>query len=1047
MKERFIIISILTAAAMSWGASSPNGVTEKKDNDLVLLYTFAENTGNKVIDESGFGNNGEAHNAQYIDSEQGRRGIMRFNGSNAYIDCGDAKTTQVEGDFSFSMWVRLNDDLKNGHSLVFGESTSSSFWFAFAQYNTLAMYYRYKSPIYGLERMAIPVDRTIIGPDWSHITVVVEYPRCRFYCNGKLVEDAWMIVPGMGKVWSSSRKYLGGTPKGHGAPIDVDELRLYRRALTADEVKALAAGHELPPRHEIELALEPQWYRNELIFRLNTKGVANDKCSAEFNIAALGWNKDYRKKIKIFEPAATGTRRGAAVLTLPLDQLTGKAGEAVVKIMTSDGKTLATVKKPFLIEKPDWVHTREGYSDDVPAPWTPVKVGRTQDGFKVGVWGRTYTFGKTPFLVQVESAGADMLASPMQLATEVDGKDSNWQYVSAELVSSDPKSCVISQTFKNKSLTLKTTATIEYDGYILFDTVLEASKACRVDELILDIPVKSEHARFGYGDKVYPMPMNPKKPMGMFFSGAITKDLAFRFSPNVWVGDDQRLLCWQAESDQFWNYGNIDKAIEILPRDKVTAIRANFIDQATAMKASEKRNIQFALLATPSKPWRQNAMDLRLIRSEPWGEDFNLPDRRTDGRPTLKYLADKGVKQLFYRTACVWPYPMPLGNEWFSQHLKRLVEAAHQAGLKIHPYLLHQRYPVVVPEFEFNGLMMVKRPIEIMKEGGKPRNTPRPGSLSIENGVQSQAVVFITYQSMAVQDSYLHSLGQRLDKYGEDGLFLDGTAHLPPGANLELGAGYLDKDGKLHQTYPTFAVRKFMQRLYNVVKSRKPDAVIDLHCSFGNNPAGQAYADVLWTGEHWWHLRSKGTNYIAEEFPLDMARTEFSGRQQGIPVQMIAYRLGSRMKVSATSLLLDTPVRSNNKGLDQLSSAPANSKEKNHFQVMTKVWEVREKFDTRNARILFYYENGDYVRVSPEQCYSTIFVHPQNGVLAFVTNRSPEKQNVKLTFNLDKLNMRGDKLKAVDALDDKPLTVAPDGSITIPLGSEEWTYMILSGEK
>jgi hypothetical protein len=300
---------------------------------------------------------------------------------------------------------------------------------------------------------------------------------------------------------------------------------------------------------------------------------------------------------------------------------------------------------------------------------------------------------------------------------------------------------------------------------------------------------------------------------------------------------------------------------------------------------------------------------------------------------------------------------------------------------------------------------------------------------------------------MALQDSYLHSLAKRLDKYGEDGIFLDGTAHLPPGANLEVGAGYIDKNGKLHETYPTFAVRKFMQRLYNVVKSRKPDAVIDLHCSFSNNPSGQAYADILWTGEHWWHLRSKGTDYVAGEFPLDMARTEFSGRQQGIPVQMIAYRLGSRMKVSATSLLLDTPVRANNKGLDQLHSTSQKQKMENHFEVMAEVWALRDKFDTKNAKILFYYENEDYVKVSPDKCYSTIFVHPENGVLAFVTNRSREQQNVKVKFNLDKLKLQGNKLKAADALHNKPLKVEKDGSVIVPLGSEEWTYVTLSKDK
>ena len=136
-------------------------------------------------------------------------------------------------------------------------------------------------------------------------------------------------------------------------------------------------------------------------------------------------------------------------------------------------------------------------------------------------------------------------------------------------------------------LKLDIKATVEYDGYIIFDTNIRTNEKCRIDKLILDIPVKSEHAKFGYGDRVYPMPMHPKKPMGKFFRGEIKKDLAFRFASNVWVADDKCSLCWQAESDQFWNYSNRDKAIEILPRGKITTIRANFIDKKTVMDSGK----------------------------------------------------------------------------------------------------------------------------------------------------------------------------------------------------------------------------------------------------------------------------------------------------------------------------------------------------------------------------------------------------------------------------------------------------------------------------
>ena len=112
---------------------------------------------------------------------------------------------------------------------------------------------------------------------------------------------------------------------------------------------------------------------------------------------------------------------------------------------------MRTIRKPFLIKRPAWVHTKEGYTDKVPAPWTPVKVIKEKGELKVSVWGRTYTFGKTPFLVQVKSAKKDLLAEPFKLDTTINGSNSNWQFLSQKLVSSDNKSCVIKQSFVNKS--------------------------------------------------------------------------------------------------------------------------------------------------------------------------------------------------------------------------------------------------------------------------------------------------------------------------------------------------------------------------------------------------------------------------------------------------------------------------------------------------------------------------------------------------------------------------------------------------------------------
>jgi hypothetical protein len=259
------------------------------------------------------------------------------------------------------------------------------------------------------------------------------------------------------------------------------------------------------------------------------------------------------------------------------------------------------------------------------------------------------------------------------------------------------------------------------------------------------------------------------------------------------------------------------------------------------------------------------------------------------------------------------------------------------------------------------------------------------------------------------------------------------------------GCGYLGKDGKMHPTYPVFACREFIKRIYTVVKQHNPNAVVDLH-SWYDNPAQAAYADIIWSGEQWSQLRNTGApgGYVAGQMPLDMFQTMFTGRQTGTPVEMLSYRLGSTMKVCATSLLHDVPVRLNEGGRSMETLLAGTDKtEGDYFSLLTKLWRVRDSFDADHAQKYFYWDNHDYVKVTPEKCYSTLLQNPKTGVLAFVTNLAPDKQNVTVKFNLQKLGLAGHKLTVIDALTNKPVPMTKDGEVNLPLESEEWTYLWL----
>jgi len=753
------------------------------DDSLVLHYTF----------DKDYGNDGRIVKGRYLDEFDGRRGVLRLDGKESFINCGKSDSLYVGGDTTFEMWVRLNGPIENRFALIFGDVPNRSFAFQVAGYQSLVLYYRYDDPVHGWEQMVVPVDRNILSEKWSHIAVVVEYPRCRFYHNGVLVNDVFLPIPAIGRMGNLA-KQIGGK-KGACCPIDLDEFRLYRRALTAEEVAAHAKNKEIESPQTAELAVEPDWYGDTVTLRLSCKGAKYRGGAAEVTLLHGDGTHAATPRKTTLKEAFKGSARYVASVEFPLGDLKGKSLDGAASLFAADGKPIGKVYRHAFLKKPDWVHTNEGYSDKVPPPWTPVEAERKSDGVEVRVWGRGYFFSPSAFLQRVETQGKNILASPVTLKARVDGRAVAWNKGRITLKGTSRTAASLDQAVESDAATLRVNTRIEYDGYMIFDCVVRSRRTVSLDGLTLEIPLKTRYAKLCYGDRV--LPKNRKIPMAAWYRGMVKGDLAFRFSGNIWLGDEERGLVWQAESDEDWHYADEQKAIEILPRGDTTTFKAHLVDVPTKLAAGESLRYKFVLQATPIKPLLRDPWDLRVARQEPWGRAFNLPDRRTNGVPTLQYLKSAGFRHIFYRVADIWPYPIPV-HKPFARALHRLIDETHASGLKLYPYLIHERFPVMAPEFDLNGLRMAKRPTRWYVQGGPPRrNHPRPGPLVIEYGSNSQACLFMCAKSKALQDMYIHSLARRLDEYGDDGVYLDGTTAIVPCENELHGCGYRDGNGKI----------------------------------------------------------------------------------------------------------------------------------------------------------------------------------------------------------------------------------------------------------
>jgi len=1029
------IAVLLLMATGSIGAEQMCGMGQG-DNSLVVHYRFDSNPNQATSDLSGFGNDGKIVDGEYLPEVNGRRGVLRFNGKTAYIDCGNSESMQFAGDMTFEMWVRFNEPMNVGPrpgnwQLLYGEYPSDQFAFQMPYPHTLAIWYR---NFEDGQATWLPVDPEFINQTWSHIAVVIEYPRCRFYKNGQLYHDAYMPLPGV-RVHTNDEKYhqhIGGGPDGatYGAPIDLTEFRLYRRALSAEEVAAHAAGEELVPSPSVELAVEPNWYKDQLTLRMTVKGGKYKNKPARFWVRESEGGSIASSLEAEFSEVLPGGGRYVATTTVALSSLKKNASyEVTARIEDTELQAARALK----LEKPAWVHSQAGISDEVLVPWTPVTtaqgLGKTVD---VGVWGRNYHFDTSPFVGQIKVHDAPILSSSVTLNGQVDGKPIKWKGGRARLIEAGNAVASLDQKLSGGSVDLHVKSHVEYDGFITIECELKATRDTSLDELTFEIPLRSEFAQFCGGD--YVLPKKPNVSMSAMYRGAVQEDLSFQFGPSVWLGTEAGGLCWQSESDEDWHYADKRKAIEILPRGETTYFRAHFVDVPTKLAEGETLHYKFALQATPIKPLYRDAWSMRIARSEPFGADLDLPNRTIQGEPAMRYLADRGVRYLFCNVNDDYPWPIPR-HEKFSASLQKLNEAAHDAGLKTYFYMIQTRIPLMVSLFDGYVDQAMLRPMRQYMPG--MGGYERPGPVTVEFGAGAQGVLDFCSKSAVIQDAYVHALAERLSTYEDDGIFLDGTCDTVPCHNTAHGCGYVAADGVIRPTYPVFAAREFMRRINQVVHQNKADSLVVLHSSFLFNVSAMAYSDVIQNGQEFTY-GNQWLDHVASVLTLDRFRTQFTGLPLGLASEVLPYRLGPPTKVAATSLLHDISPWLRSNWLD-----PSDPNSDSYGVIVPSIWKLREEFDIAHAEKLFYFENEEYVSVSSQKCYATLFKHPEHGVLAIVSNLSTQAQEVAVQFNLDKLGLAGLQMQVTNPLAGESVSMTADGVLSIPLESEAWLYLWL----
>jgi hypothetical protein len=274
------------------------------------------------------------------------------------------------------------------------------------------------------------------------------------------------------------------------------------------------------------------------------------------------------------------------------------------------------------------------------------------------------------------------------------------------------------------------------------------------------------------------------------------------------------------------------------------------------------------------------------------------------------------------------------------------------------------------------------------------------------------------------KDFCLYHLAKLLDEIGHDGWYLDGPEWPQPCTNRHHGCGYVGPDGKLHPTYDIFATRDFMKRLYVLTRRRKPHGQLNIHNSTVLVMPTLAWGTSSWDGEQLDAI--KPPVRTLDVLPMDAFRTEFMGRQWGVPSEFLVYegRPFRSREMLAYTLLHGVLIRPS--GADELSRTAA-------------LWKVYDRFPFSQATMYPYWDPDSPLRCEPPGVYATAYQRSQDGLLVFVSNLGETDLSARVRLDLRRLGLTG-RLSAWDALSQMPIPLA-DATLTLNIGP--WQYRVL----
>lgn len=250
------VAKIYRGSSVIWQPGGGGGELHPLDTDAALWGHWVFDAGQVNFSDAGTEFKDRSANARHLPATAGMSAganivagkfndALKLGGSYVYKTLASPPSYNA---VTIAAWVRVDAGVNSNPVVIFTRSTDSAshfgLWFNSSTLRALVRANDYSDSIAldpGGEGAAFPNTT-----DWVHVAMTADGTNMRLYKNGvQLAAQAMSAVTATTvDTFNIGGRYTGSTPTG--SPLSVDDVRVYSRALTAQEVADLAAMTTAP---------------------------------------------------------------------------------------------------------------------------------------------------------------------------------------------------------------------------------------------------------------------------------------------------------------------------------------------------------------------------------------------------------------------------------------------------------------------------------------------------------------------------------------------------------------------------------------------------------------------------------------------------------------------------------------------------------------------------------------------------------------------------------------------------------------------------------